>query len=104
MTKEKVIKIIIILNSISLFVLIIVQFIIYNDYQNSTGKNRALFGLKELLTYGYRHYLGIIPFIGLIISLIFSTNKSLRLKSSIAATLSLISVLFAFLSIWRVFI
>ena len=104
MTKERVLNIIILLSSISLLLLIIIQIIIYSDYLNSTGKNRALFGLKELLTYRYRHYLGIIPLIGLIISLIFSTDKFLRRKALIAGLVSLISVLFAFLSIWRLFI
>lgn len=104
MTKEKILKVVFLLSSISLLVLIIIQFIIYIDYQNSTGKNRAYFGLTELFKYSYRYYLGIIPLIGLIISILFSINKLLRKASLIAGVISLIALLFSVLSIWRVFI
>lgn len=104
MKKEILLKILIIFCGISLVFLIRIHFNIYDEYMDSTGKNRALFGLTEAFQYGYRYYLGIIPLIGAIISLIFLKNKQVRKYSILSFIISLVTLLFAFFSIWRVFV
>ena len=104
MTNRNLIYVIILLNTISLFVLVKINHAIYIDYSNVDRKTKALFGLTEAFKYGYRYYLGIFPLIGLVISLILTRNKEVRIISLLACTISLLALLFSLLSVWRIFI
>jgi hypothetical protein len=104
MTRNKLSYLIIILSSISVFILIKINHTIFIDYSNSKGKTRALFGLKELLNYNYKRYFAIIPFIGFPIAIISTRIKLIRSISIIAALISLLAVILSLTSVWRIFV
>ncbi|GFZ78311.1 hypothetical protein GCM10011531_04810 [Aquaticitalea lipolytica] len=104
MTKKKVIYIILAISSLFLIASIYTNYKMYIHYSNASGKTQALFGINELLQYGYKKLFGVFPLIGLILSLYISRNKDIRFMSLFAALVSLITVIFSVFSIWRVFI
>lgn len=104
MTKKKIIKIILVLSSVVVLTQAIINYIIYIDYLNSGGKERALFGIKILTTYSYKFVIGIIPLVGFITSLFIAREKEIRTIALYCALVSFISILFSFVSIWRLFI
>ena len=104
MTKTKLLYLIIITSSISLILLIKIEYAIYIDYSNSNGKTQALFGLKELFQYSYKRYYGIIPLLGFISSTILIRKKETKTISTVASIISLIALSFSLLSVWRIFI
>ncbi|WP_407556738.1 hypothetical protein [Winogradskyella sp. 4-2091] len=98
------IYIIVILSSISLIILIHINITMYQHYIRTTGKTRALFGLSEWLVYGYRHYYGIIPIIGFIVSLFLAYKIEIRKIALVAALISLVTIIFSIFSVWRLFL
>ena len=95
---------IIYLSSFVLIILVITNFIIYIDYINSNNKEKGLFEIKLMTTYSYRLYIGIIPLIGLISSIIKINKKETRTIYLFSALVSLIAVTFSILNIWSYFI
>lgn len=74
------------------------------DYSASTGKNRALFGLTELLSYSFKYYYGILPTIGFIVSIIIAIKDRIKELALVAALISLAAIILSVFSIWRMFI
>ncbi|NRD24161.1 hypothetical protein HNV10_12950 [Winogradskyella litoriviva] len=74
------------------------------DYSASTGKNRALFGLTELLSYSFKYYYGIPPAIGFIVSIIIAIKDRIKELALVAVLISLAAIIISVFSIWRMFI
>lgn len=98
--KNTFLKISIILSVISILITITINFQISKAYSNSHGKGRALFGLTELLEFGYQYYITIIGIISLIFA-IFSLKKK---EKVIGIFLSLTAISMVFARIWRLFV
>lgn len=73
-------------------------------YNKSTGKNRALFGMTEILQLEVKLYLGIALIIGLtfgVLAIRKLENKSLSILSII---LNVIGIIFLFVRFWTMMI
>ena len=81
-----------------------IQFSMYYHYLSTTGKNRALFGLTESLSYGYKRYYGTLPAIGFIISIIIAIKQRSKELALLASLISLLAIILSIFSIWRMFI
>ncbi len=103
MDRKKIIYLIIFVSFICLILSIKVTINTYQDYVQSTGKTRALFGLSEL-KFSYRYYLVILSLIGFIISANYLRKKTNRLLVSIAMLISILAIITSFFRIWRIFI
>lgn len=99
--KKHLIQFSFILSLISLATTFLINIQIAKHYLNADGKTRALFGLNELLTYGYQYYVGVLGLMAFLIA-IFSTAP--LNKKIIAAVLGLLSIACVFARIWRLFI
>lgn len=98
--KNPFLKISITLSITSILITIFINFQIAKAYLNSDGKTKALFGLSELLRFGYQYYVVIIGIFALIFALL-SLEKS---KSFVGIFLSLLAILVVFVKFWRLFI
>ena len=98
--KDQYIKISITLSIASILTTIFINFQIAEAYLNSRGKNKALFGLSELLRFGYQYYVVIIG----ITSLVFAILRNKKEKNRISILLSLLAILIVFSKIWMLFI
>jgi len=76
---------------------------LYNDYIQSSGKTRALFGLFEF-KYMYRYYLGTFTLIEFFLSVYFLRKKENMVIAFIATIISIIAGILLFFSVWRLFI
>ena len=103
MDRKKTTYLIILVSFICLILSIKVNINSYQDYIQSTGKTRALFGLSEL-KYSYKYYLGILSLIGFIIAAIYLRKKENRLLVSIAMLISILAIIMSLFRIWRIFI
>jgi hypothetical protein len=103
MGRKKIIYLIIFLSLICLIFSVKVNINTYQDYMQSTGKTRALFGLSEL-KFSYRYYLGILSLIGFIISANYLRKKENPILLSIAMLISMLATSISFFRIWRIFI
>ncbi len=103
MDRKKIIYLIIFVSFICLIFAVKVSINTYQDYIQSTGKTRALFGLSEL-KFIYRYYLGILSLIGFIISVNYLRKKENRILVSIAMLISILAMIVSFFRIWRIFI
>lgn len=103
MDRKKIIYLIIFVSFICLIFSVKVNINTYQDYIQSTGKTRALFGLSEL-KFSYKYYFGIISLIGFIISANYLRKKENRLLVSIAMLISILAMIMSFFRIWRIFI
>jgi hypothetical protein len=73
---------------------------IAKDYKHADGKTRALFGIIEM-TYGFQYWLALPGVIALVLCLFTRDRSPFRL---LCITLSIISIIFIFLRIWRIFV
>lgn len=103
MDRKNIIYLIIVVSFICLIFAVKVNINTYQDYIQSTGKTRALFGLSEL-KFSYRYFLGILSLIGFIISANYLRKKENRLLVSIAMLISILAIITSFFRIWRIFI
>ena len=103
-TKSKFLNISVILSLISICFTVFINYQIAAEYLRVHGKTRALFGIKELVQFGYQYYVAIIAAVSLIFVLIGFTGNDKRIKKSISLLLSLIAITIIFLRIWRLFI
>ena len=103
MDRKKITYLIILVSFICLIFSVKVNINIYQDYIQSTGKTRALFGLSEL-KFSYIYYLGILSLIGFIITANYLRKKENRLLVSIAMLISILAIIMSFFRIWRIFI
>ncbi len=77
---------------------------LYIDYSNSSGKSRALFGIKEAINFSYRKFIVIYPAIAIVITLFKARYEEFK---SIAITIILISIMTIYtslFSVWKLYI
>ena len=103
MDRKKIIYLIIFVSFIGLIFSVKVNINTYQDYIQSTGKTRALFGLSEL-KFSSKYYFGILCLIGFLISANYLRKKENRLLVSIAMLISILAMIMLFFRIWRIFI
>jgi hypothetical protein len=73
-------------------------------YIKATGKTRALFGITELLNFGYQYYVTVL---GLAASLLFifsSKGNGSNGKKQLAMLLSFAAIAIVYVMVWRLFI
>ena len=104
MKKNKFSVLSIILSITCVIAIIIVNLKIANLYLLSDGKTKDLFGLKELTTFFYQYYFVILGIISLIFGLIGIKKKELKALYIIALSLSVMSIIFVFIRLWRLMI
>ncbi len=104
MKKNKFSILSIILSITCVIAVIIVNLKIANQYLLSDEKTKALFGLKELTTFFYQYYFVILGIISLIFGLIGTKKKELKSLYIIALSLSVLSIIFVFIRLWRLMI
>ena len=103
MNRKNIIYLIIFVSIICLIFSIKVNIETYNNYIQSTGKTRALFGLSEL-KFSYRFYFGILSLIGFLISANYLRKKENRILVLFAMLISILATIISFFRIWRIFI
>ncbi len=99
--KKHLIKISFILSFLSLAATFLINIQIAKHYLKADGKTRALFGLTELLNYGYQYYIAVLGLFALI-SALFATAPAN--KKIIALVLSILSIAFVFARVWRLLV
>jgi len=104
MKKNKFSVLSIILSITCIIAVIIVNLKIANQYLLSDGKTKALFGLIELTTFYYQYYFVILGILSLILGLLGIKKKELKLIYLIALSLSVLSIIFVFIRLWRLMI
>jgi hypothetical protein len=88
--------------SISLSVFINIQ--IAREYVRVDGKTRALFGLVEVLQFGYQYYLCIAGVIALVVAILAIKGGGQRKKILFAILLSLFAIVVVFVRLWKLFV
>ena len=89
---------------ISISTTLFINIQIAQAYLKSDGKTRALFGIKELLQFGYQHYVVIPGIVSFIFAVLVIKGTNQRSKKVAALLLSLLAIAIVFARIWRVFI
>jgi len=89
------------LSCLSIVTTVWINIFIARDYLRAHGKNRALFGLRELLTYGYQHWVAIIGIAALVLSVTSRHQTRFRL---VCIIFSLAAITLVFARIWRLFV
>ena len=73
-------------------------------YIRSDGKTKALFGIIELLQFGYQYYVVLLGIVALILAIVGLRKDIPGNKKIIALFLSLIAVSIVFVRLWRLFV
>jgi hypothetical protein len=102
--KSKYLKTSIILSIISISISVFINIQIAREYSISDGKTRALFGIKELLKFGYQYYVCMLGVISLIIAILSIKGNNQRRGILPAITLSLFALTIVFVRLWRLFV
>jgi hypothetical protein len=92
----------IIVSIFSIIITIFINFKIAMAYLNSDGKTRGLFGIVELLQFGFQHYMAILG-VGSLILAFSGKNESKHLKKC-AIIFSILAIVVVFVRIWRLFV
>ncbi|WP_133055255.1 hypothetical protein [Niastella koreensis] len=88
------------LSCISLIATTWINISIAKRYLHADGKTRALFGMNELLSYGYQYLVAILGITALVLSLTSRPRSRFQL---ICITLSILSIILVFVRLWRLF-
>ena len=92
------------LSLLSIIITIFINIIIADEYRHVDGKTKALFGIKELIQFGFQYYVALLGVIALILSIMsFRSNIKRGIKYTSVA-LSIIALMVVFARIWRFFI
>ena len=102
--KRNYLKISILLSIISIAITLFINNQIAKAYLKSQGKTKALFGLKELLQFGYQYYVAILGTIALILAIPGIKGNNRKSKKLAAVLLSLLAIIVVFVRIWRLFV
>lgn len=100
--KKHALKISLIVSTVSLLLTLIINYTIAKEYLRSSGKTRALFGIKEALQFGYQYYVVLAGACALIFALISKPGNN-QIKTG-AILYSLIAMGIVFTRAWRMFI
>jgi hypothetical protein len=92
------------LSMLSIVITIFINIEIANEYSRSHGKTRALFGMNEMLQFGYQYYVALLGATSLILSLLSLRSNVKKEQKYAAIALSLFSLTVVFIRIWRLFI
>ncbi|MEI7735410.1 MAG: hypothetical protein WCI49_08080 [Ferruginibacter sp.] len=92
------------LNLLSIVTTLLINYQIAKEYLNVHGKTRALFGIKELLQFGYQYWVALAGIIALILAIIGIVKSSASGYKWTVILLSLLSIALVFARVWRVFI
>lgn len=104
MQKNTYLEVSILLSIISIAITVFINYQIANAYLRSYGKTRALFGLTELLQFGYQYYVLIPGIISLALVILSFRDTGLKGKNIAAFGLSLFTITIVFLKAWRLFV
>jgi len=102
--KNKYPEVSILLSIISIAASVFINIQIAKQYLRSVGKNRALFGLYELLQFGYQYYVAILGFIALVMAILGIKGDNRRSLKLSAILLSVLALMAVFVRIWRLFV
>jgi len=103
-TKNNYLIFSILLSFISISVTTFINIQMAKEYLRVDGKTKALFGIKELLQFGYQYYVVILGLLSLIFAILSFKSNTQRSKLFAATLLSIFSITIVFLRIWRLFI
>jgi hypothetical protein len=70
-------------------------------YLRADGKTRALFGLTELITYGFKYWVVIPGMIALILSL---SSRRRSLFRSFCIAFAIVSIILVFVRLWKLLV
>lgn len=93
-----------ILSLLSIATTVLINYLIAKEYLRSDGKTQALFGIKELLQFGYQYWVALAGFTALIIAIAGSVKPPASGYKWVAILLSLLSITLVFVRIWRLFV
>ena len=103
-THQKYFVISIALSLASMVITFMINIQMARQYLRSVGKTRALFGVNELLQFGYQYYVVLLGVVSLVLALLGGRGILQKRKFLIAVVLSLLSIAMVFLRIWRILI
>jgi ABC-type glycerol-3-phosphate transport system permease component len=92
------------LSCLSIAITLFINMLIAREFIRSTGKTRALFGMKEVYQFGYQYYVVIPGLISLIIALLSLRKSGWQRKVIFTIILSLAATGIVFMRIWRLFV
>ena len=73
-------------------------------FNQSTGKNRALFGLTEIRQLDVKLYLGIVLIVALVFGILAIRKAENRQFSILSIVLSVIGIVLLFINLWRMLV
>ncbi len=102
--KKKYLEASLVLSIASIAITVFINVQIALEYKRVDGKTRALFGITELLSFGYQYYVVIFGIVSLIYAVLNFKANSQTNKKLTALLLSLFAIAFVFARIWRLFV
>ena len=102
--KENLLKCSIALSLVSIVITIFINIEIARTYSRADGKTRALFGINELLQFGYQYYVALLGTTSLILSLLSLRSNARNKQKYAVITFSIFALIIVFIRIWRLFI
>ena len=102
--KNKLLNISIFVSIISIIVTLLINRQLADAYLKSDGKTRALFGVIEILQFGYQYYVTLLGGVSLILLFFCIKGNNQKTKLIVALLLSLLAITIVFVRIWRLFI
>lgn len=102
--KEKLLLFSVLLSLLSIIITTLINIAIAKTYLRVDGKTRALFGITELLQFGYQYYVALPGIVSLILALVCLKSNSHYGKKYTAIILSMFALIIVFARIWRLFI
>ena len=99
--KNKSFLISIIISVFSIIITLVINIKIANEYAQSDGKTKALFGLREFLQFSYQYY---VCTLGLT-AIFFSFKAGYKSARNIfSLLLAICSIVFVFVGLWRILV
>ncbi len=88
----------------SIVLTVIINYKISIAYNEASGKTRALFGMIDLLRFGYQYYVALLGILSIILTGIAFYKKEPKKPLVIAFVVGLIATTLVFSKIWRIMI
>jgi len=102
--KKKYFEASIVLAIVSIAITVFINIQIAIKYKRADGKTKALFGITELLSFGYKYYVAIFGIISLVYAVLNLKTDNQTNKKLTAFLLSLFAIAIVFARIWRLFV
>lgn len=100
--KKRLLDLSILCSLVSIVVTAIINIQIAKVYLKADGKTRALFGLNEILSFGYQYYVVVLAILATILAIVGKTNYAAKKFAAIG--FGIIAIVIVFLRIWRLFV